>query len=146
MAATGTTPENAAAKWQRRLAAAGPDIIAGVNNVTRSPGQAAADQMQVWLQNTTSAAQRWADSLRAMSLQDWQQSMINKGVNRITSGAAAGQGKVQAFMSQWLPFQQQVVASLPPRGNLEQNIQRAAAVARANAEAKGRFRQRGRSR
>lgn len=136
---------DAAAKWQRRLSQAGQDITNGVNSVQVSPGQKAADQMQLWLTNIQASAPRWQQALRNMSLQSWQQAMISKGVPRITAGAANGVGKMQNFMTQWLSYESQVVAALPPRGDLETNLQRANAVARANAQAKGQFRQGGRS-
>ena len=146
MARGGISAQAAAAKWQRRLQAAGQDIQDGVNGVTVSPGQKAAAQMNVWLANLQAAANRWAESMRNLTLDSWKQAMLSKGVSRIVAGATAGAPKVQQFMADWLAYEQNVVASLPARGGLEQNLQRANEVARQNAAAKGKFRQSGRSR
>lgn len=135
-----------AAKWARNLQASGQAITDGVNAVTTSPGQLAAAQQGRWLAAIQESAPRWAAAVGAVSLQYWQQSMIQKGIPRVQSGATQGQPKMESFMSQWMPFEQSVVGSLPPRGSLEENIARAAAVARANAQARGRFRQAGRAR
>lgn len=146
MAKVMASPEAAAAKWQRNTAGASDAIKQGVMAVTQAPGQKAAAAKDLWLANVNASAGRWATAVGNVSLQDWQNAIINKGIPRITQGAAQAQGKVQAFLQSWLPFQQQVVAGLPARGGLEQNIQRMEQLVRKNAEAKGKFRQAGRSR
>ena len=146
MAKSVADPQTVAAKWARRLQQAGPDIQAGVEAVTVSPGILAAQQANVWLANLQASVGRWSDSMKNMQLDFWKNSMIQKGVSRITAGATSGQPKVQAFMQQWLQYESTVVANATQRGGLEQNIQRMVDVARGNAAAKGRFRQAGRSR
>lgn len=141
MAKTATDPVAAAQRWAAGMAAAGPKITAGVNGVQTSPGHLAAAQKNVWLANVTASADRWAQSLQNMSLASWQQSMTQKGIPRIAQATTTAMPKVQAFLTQWIPFQAQVVAGLPPRGNLEANIQRSAELIRKNSAAKGKFRQ-----
>lgn len=145
MAKAMITPAAAAAKWQSRLAQSGDAIRAGVQAVQTSPGQSAAAKSDLWLQNVTASKQRWQDAVSKVNLTDWQNAIINKGIPRIQAGAATAQPKVASFLSQWMPFQQQVVASLPPRGGLEQNIQRMETLVRKNADQKGKFRQTGRT-
>jgi hypothetical protein len=128
-----TDPTAVANKWSTRLSASGADIQAGVQAVKTAPGQAAAAQVAVWLANLQASQDKWARNVSAVTLQQWQQAMINKGIPRIATGAQAAIPKVTQFMTQWLPYEQAGVAQLPPRGTIQQNIQRAIAMMNYNA-------------
>jgi hypothetical protein len=118
------TPDDVAKKWSQNLSAAGAAIQAGVSAVKVAPGQLAARQKQVYVQNVQAAADKWAANVAKISTQDWQQAMINKAIPRIGTGAQAAQPKMAAFMGQLLPYIERGLSQLPPRGNLEQNKQR----------------------
>lgn len=122
-----TDPATAAARWAANLAGATQKITEGVNGVTVAPGQAAARQSAVWVANTQAAAQKWQRNVAGVSLQEWQAKMTSKGIPRIATGASDAQSKMTAVFTQLLPFIQSKVAALPPRGNLQQNIQRSVA-------------------
>lgn len=125
-----------AAKWRDRLSGATTEITNGVNGVQTAPGQLAAAQVDVWVANTTAARDKWKNNTARVSLEDWRSKMINVGIPRIATGAAANVGKVQAFMAEFLPFLDRGVAQIRasnPRGSLENNIQRAVAMMRYNA-------------
>jgi hypothetical protein len=126
----------AAAKWARNLAAAGPSIQAGVQQTSKDPtalAAAAADRAGAAYQ---AAIPKMVAGLQRAGKAGWQQGMLTKGIARIAQGAQQGQAKTQAALAAIIPAVQAAVASLPPRGGLEQNLQRAAAFARAMAQFK----------
>lgn len=130
------TPEQAAAKWAQRSAAATEDVKTGVMNVTEAPGKAAARSKDLWLQRISASADKWARRVSAVSLSDWQTAMIEKGIGRIATGTQAAIPKMTAFMSEFLPYLDQGAATVRamPKGNVEAGIQRAAAMIRHNAQ------------
>jgi hypothetical protein len=127
------TPDVIAANWASKLAASTQKITDGVNGVTVAPGQAAARQADVWLANLQASQAKWKTRVSSVSLADWQSMMITKGIPRIASGATAAQPKFQQFMTQFLPYVQAGRNSLPARGTLDQNINRAVTMMRHNA-------------
>lgn len=128
MAVTAMTPQQIADKWVTNLTAAGPSITAGVNAVTVSPGAQAAAAADYWLQRVTASKQKFITNVGKVTAQQWKDAMLNVGVPRIASGASANKQKMVDFMTKWLPYMQAGVNSLPPRGDLAQNIQRAVAM------------------
>lgn len=128
-----TDPTKAAALWAQRMGASGQRIQDGVNAVTVAPGQSAARQADVWVQNTTAAKTKFAKNVAAVSLDTWRADMLNKGIPRIATGATAAQPKMESFLGKFLPYVANGVRSLPPRGGLDQNINRMVAMVRHNA-------------
>jgi hypothetical protein len=135
------TPQQAAENWASAMAQSGQKMQAGVQAVTESPMQKAIAAIPRQVQGVIRAAQdgTTAAGLGRVSLEQWKRLMIDKGVARVASGAAAAKSKFAAFMAEWLPYEASVVAGLPERGDTETNIQRAVTVMRRNAE----FRRRG---
>lgn len=126
-------PQAAAKRWADRMAASSQAIIDGAMAVTVAPGVAAARQADVWAQNTAAAKDKYKTRVGQVSLGDWQSAMQTKAAPRAAQGAAAAEGKMAAFLGHFLPYVEQKVAALPPRGNLEQNIARSVALQRALA-------------
>ena len=126
-----------AAKWARNLSSASTSMVAGVNAVTVNPAAAAAAAIPAYLAGVQAAVQsgKMARALGKVSLQQWQQAMIQKGIPRVASGAANAVPKMQAFMDKWLPYQQGLKSKLAatPRGDLATNIQRAVMAIQYNA-------------
>lgn len=132
------SPQQAAARWKQNFASSGQKLMDGVNNVTVNPMEQAAnrsDAMLAGIQQSVMSG-KWQASLRSTSLQQWKDAMKNKTVPRMQSGAATGEAKMANFMGQWLPYEASVVGSLPPRGSLQDNIQRMVTVATSNAQFK----------
>lgn len=121
-------PATVAQNWANGLAGAGDKIRQGLEQVTVAPGQAAARQANVWLQNTQAAQAKWARNTAAVSLADWKNAAETKGIPRIAAGAQAAQPKFTAFMTKLLPYVASAKAQLPARGTYEQNKARATAM------------------
>jgi hypothetical protein len=126
-------PAAVAAKWAQNLSAATTSITAGVNAVTTAPGQLAAAQSAVWLARLQASQAKWERGVSAVTLAEWKNAMLNKGIPRIATGAQAAIPVMQRFMTAWLPYEAAGVNSLPPRGTVQQNIQRAVAMMNYNA-------------
>lgn len=138
MAKTMQNPQQVAQAWANNLSAATQKITQGVQSVTVSPTQLAAQQSGAYLSGVQAAVSsgKWQNSLQAVSLSQWQQATITKGVPRIATGAQASVPKMTTFMQQLLPYVSQLQQSLQstPRGSLEQNIARMNAWTRGMAQ------------
>lgn len=124
------SPDAIAAKWAQNLGSSTQRIQDGVQAVTVAPGMAAAAQKQVYLANVQASADKWATNTAKVTKEEWQAAMIDKGLQRIASGAAAAQPKFTTFMGRLLPYQENLRRTLPARGNLEANINRMVAFTR----------------
>lgn len=124
-------PASAAQKWATNLPAAQQRYIDGVNAVTTSPGVLAARAAPRWAQNTAAAQGKFARNSQAVTAEAWKQATTTKGAQRLSSGAQAAQDKVTQVFTRLFPAIQAAVNSLPPRGDIEANIARSAAFARA---------------
>jgi hypothetical protein len=120
------SPQEAAEKWARNLASAGPSIVAGVNAVQVNPAQAAAAQADVAARNYQKAISegKWQAGLARTTLAGWQNAMKGKGVQRIAEGATQGKPKMVQFLQQLIPAVEAAKANLPPRGDKAANRQR----------------------
>ena len=128
--------KNAAAvaqKWVRNLGAATDSIKNGVQAVTVSPTEKAAQRADAYQQGVLDAVSsgKWQRGLRRVTNEQWKQATLTKGIPRIATGAQAAQPKMEKFLGEFLPFMDNVVQQMDssmPRGTLEQNIQRAVYV------------------
>lgn len=128
-------PQQAAQNWQRGMAGSGEKLKAGVQAVTESPMEKAAlavDRQVAGVQRAAMEGKTQA-RLRAVTLESWKRDMLEKGAQRVAAGAATAVPKVSAFFSEFFPHLQTGMAQLPPRGSLEENIARSAAMQRHNA-------------
>lgn len=131
-------PQEVAKKWANRVANSASDYRAGVMAVREAPGAAAAravDRMIERLIALRDSGQLQA-AMQSVSLQDWQRAAVEKGADRLASGARAAEPKMQNFLAEFLPYVESVKASLPERGNMDQNIERMLANVRGMARFK----------
>jgi len=130
------TPAAAATKWANNLGAAVNAYTAGVQAVTQSPGASAAAAADRYVSGVQANVPKFVANSQAVTLQAWQAAAVNKGAQRLASGATQAQPKMAAVFNSLFPFIAQTVGSLPARGSLDQNIARSAAFQRAMANYK----------
>ena len=124
------SPAEAAALWAQRLGGATQAYTNGVNAVTVAPGTLAARAGDTWANNTIAAKPRFIKNSQDVPLGVWQAAAVNKGAPRLASGAQAALPKMEAALTRVFGWINQVKGSLPPRGDIEANINRAGAFAR----------------
>lgn len=117
-----------AARWGSGLKGAVERIRTGVNRVEESPGKAAAAKADKWHAaiSSTATKDKWRRRLGAMTLEEWQESMLAKGVNRIAAGVDAAQGKMSAYGEKLIAHQNRLLTELEamPDVTLEDSISR----------------------
>lgn len=118
--------QNVAQKWLRGVSGSAEAYKQGVNEVTVSPGERAAQNIDLMIAKLQAMRDdgSLAQAMRDVTLDEWKQAAIQKGAQRLASGAQAAVGDMENFLVQFLPFADQVAKNLPQRGTLEQNIER----------------------
>lgn len=121
-------PQEYAEKWARRLRGATEDIRRGVERVDTAPGELAAAQQDAMLQNFVESVNSglWASRVRGVSLQDWKEATITKGIQRIGAGVEAAQPKMARIAAELLPAVDAAAAAARamPKVTLEDSIAR----------------------
>lgn len=131
----------AAANWKARMQTAGTAYSDGIDAVTQSPMEAAANAKDAYAQgvNEAVASGRYERGLRRVSMSDWKKAAKEKGASRLASGANAAAGKVEKFFAVFGPklmaITEQVRAM--PKGTFEERQQRAIQMMNATHALKG---------
>jgi hypothetical protein len=132
------TAAQSAEKWARNLSGSTESIKQGVMGVTVSPTEKAAAQAGAYQAGVMRAVAdgKFAAGLRRVSLDDWKQATLRKGLNRIAAGATEAKPKMQEFMDEFLPHVQagQRLLESMPRGDINSNIQRAVTMMEHNSK------------
>lgn len=121
------SPDAAAQAWSTGFAGAGTKWANGVNGVDIAPGQLAVAAQPRYLAGVQQSVGKWAANTQAVSLGQWKAITVQKGQGRLASGAEAGKAKYAQKIAAVLQAEASIINSLPPRGTVEQNIQRSAA-------------------
>lgn len=95
-----------------------------------------ATMQQNWLASLANGT--WANGVNSKGTQGWKNDTVAKMAN-YGVGFQAGANNYAAAAQKLQPFLVNVVSSLPPRGDINQNLQRSAALAMALHNAKGSF-------
>lgn len=128
-------------RWSRNLSNSTDKMREGIQSVTTSPTEAAIAAKDRYINGVQQAVAdgRYERGLRAVTLQQWQEAFLTKGIQRISSGAQAAKPAVTKFMETWLPLQQQLsqrVAAMP-KGTLSDAQARANFAIAFNAAQRG---------
>lgn len=122
------TPAEAREKWARNLKSSVPDIQAGVNRVTEAPGKRAAAKADKMLANLTEKVRdgTWAARVGGITLEEWKEATLSKGIGRIAAGVDGSSAKVEDFFGQLFAYQDGISAKLKnmPDLTLEDSINR----------------------
>lgn len=134
------TPQEFAEKWRRRLSNSTEDVRRGIERVTESPGQKAAQRQEAMLSGVQEAVTsgRWARRVGAVSTEDWKRATIDKGLSRIGTGAQAAESKMARVGAELLPAVDAAAAEAKqiPKDSIEGSIERAATYMRRMREFK----------
>lgn len=121
------TAAEAAQRWQQNFGAAGQAWAAGIESVQTAPGVSAAAALNRYLSGVQQNANKWQARVAAVTLAQWKQQAVAKGQTRLSSGATAGMAKYQQRIAAVLEAEKSIIAGLPPRGDVNANIQRSSA-------------------
>lgn len=131
-----------AEKWGRRIKGSTEDIRRGVQRTAEAPGMAAARQVELMKQKLLASIEdgTWAKNVAAVTLQEWQEKMLDKGIPRLAQGVDAAQTSQVQMAEKLLADVDASVAIVnqTPRGDLETNINRMTTFAREMAKRKKR--------
>ena len=107
MAKIKVTAEEFAEKHARRLKGAIEDVRSGVEQVTESPTVKAAAKQNKMLQNLQQSVSsgKWAAGLKRVSLEEWKQKTLSKGLGRIAAGVDEAHDKMVEFGGQLLAYE-----------------------------------------
>lgn len=119
------TPQEVAARWAQRTSAATTDWTAGVQRVTESPSAKAAAKADKWLMALQESKQKFINNAGAVTVEAWRTATVAASA-RLADGVNRKQGKMAAFMTEFLPYVEQVrqqVNSMPD-DTFEQRLQK----------------------
>lgn len=134
------TAEEYAKKWAQNLGSATQAVTAGVDKVTTAPGQLAVKKQDKMRANILKSIDdgTWARNTGAVPLEDWKNSMKQKGIPNIANGANLAISKQTTFAAKLLPFQDTLAAKVKgmPDLTIEDSVNRAATFIRGMAQFK----------
>jgi len=99
----------AAERWVKkqieRARVATEDYKEGVQNPERDPIKAALDanEKRIKKLQESIAKKTWESKMSKLTLADWQEPTLKKGVDRFGPGVEAAEEKIRKFVSSWRP-------------------------------------------
>lgn len=130
-----------ASNWSGSAGKATQNYTAGVDAYSGDWVQATVSQQvtmqQNWLASLSNGT--WAAGVQAKTTQGWKADTVAKQAN-YGVGFQAGASKYSAAAQKLQPFMASAVAALPPRGDINANLQRSNSLAMALHQNRGSFR------
>lgn len=125
------SPQELAAKWARNFGGSTEAYKAGVQRTTGAPAQKAIAAQDRLLSGFVEAVQsgRWAAALGQVSEAQWKQACVEKGAPAIMAAARLAEAKVARKEAVMGPIRESIRQSLPARGDIQQNLERARLMA-----------------
>ena len=137
------TPEQYAEKQARNLKNSLPDIRMGIERVSQAPGQQAAAAQQRMKDNLHRSIDdgRWAAKVSGVSLEDWKQAALTKGVDRIAQGIDQAHNKQVIMAGRLLSAVDSSAAKVRqmPKGTIQDSIARMTAFVEDMHKFKGKI-------
>jgi hypothetical protein len=132
------TAQQAAQNWLASAGRAGTAWTDGVNAYTGDWAGATVAQQAAMTTNWTQAVSsgRWAAGVQSVGTAGWKQATQSKSAN-YTTGYQAGAQKQATAIQKIMSFLGSAVPALPPRGDINMNLQRSAQLALALHAQKG---------
>jgi hypothetical protein len=122
------TADQYAEKQARNLKNSLPDIRAGIERVSTAPGIAAAAAQARMKDNLNRSIDdgRWAAKVRGVTLEEWKNAALNKGVDRIAAGIDQAYSKQVAMAGRLLSAVDTAAAksNAMPKGTIQDSIAR----------------------
>ena len=128
----------AAQNWTNSAGRAATAFQEGVQSTTKDQAALAVAQQAQLLSGFTQAVTsgRWAAGVQRRGTAYWKSQTIAKAGNYST-GFTAGSSNFQSAIGKIIQAEAGIVSALPPRGDINQNLQRANAFALAMHSQKG---------
>jgi hypothetical protein len=132
------TAAQAAENWVNSAGRAATAFQAGVQSTTKDQAALAVAQKAVLLANFNTAVNTgvWEAGVMKRGTPYWKAQTLLK-VSNFSTGFQAGAANQASAIGKILNAENGIVSSLPPRGDFQQNLQRAAAFATALHQLKG---------
>jgi hypothetical protein len=124
------TAQQAGTNWSGAASRATPNFVAGVQSTQKDQAALAVAQQAALLSNFTASVLdgRWAQGVTRRGTAYWKQQTEAKSTN-YNQGYTAGAQNYAAAAAKFMPAIAQGVSALPPRGDINQNLQRSNSLA-----------------
>lgn len=134
------TPAELAAKWAQKFGNSSEAYKQGIARVQENPAQKAIAAQDRLLSGFTESvvSGKWAARLGKTTLQSWKQAATEKGAAALAGAARVAQEKVAKAEAEMGPIRESIASSLPPRGSIEENLERSRQMALRMHEARKR--------
>jgi len=127
MARKNRNVQSIVSRWVQNGTASSGKYKDSVMSLVDNPLDKAADAGALYLQKIqeSEALGKRARGLRAFGFDNWKKVTASKGSVRLGQGMSESQDRFSKAMTTLLPFIDNLVDTLPPRGDLNMNIARA---------------------